>query len=151
MENEDSASKYGNAFFGPSLWEKNEIYPSEKMGVKFEYLEVDDFLNENGLNEADVAFLDQLHKYDGVESSKSDVGPLSASLQQHQTAQNSATSSPFAPSPSSSISSMSASGNYSLKNLLDNVSKTSENLPTSAPPAIIAGPEPSKQSSKRNE
>jgi hypothetical protein len=110
IENEDtSLSKYGNAFFGQSLWEKSEIYQSDKIGVKFEYLEVDDFLNENGLNEADVEFLDQLQKYESVDASNKAT---------QQTANKSQTSpSPFAPSPSSQSSS--SSSNHSLKSLLD--------------------------------
>jgi hypothetical protein len=66
FENENQANIYGNAFFGPSLWDKSELYQSDKMGVKLQYLEVDDFLNEineNGLNEADAEFLDQF-KFD---------------------------------------------------------------------------------------
>jgi hypothetical protein len=49
---------YGNAFLGPSLWEKNEIFQNEKFGV--EILDIDEFLNENNLNEADMKFLDRL-------------------------------------------------------------------------------------------
>lgn len=63
-DDENQISIYGNAFFGQSLWDKSELYPSDKMGVKFQFLEVDDFLNEineNGLNEADAKFLDQFN------------------------------------------------------------------------------------------
>ena len=57
----DNSSKiYGNALLGPNLWDKNDLFQGEKLGVKFEYLDIDEFLNENGLNEADVEFLDQL-------------------------------------------------------------------------------------------
>lgn len=110
IENEDtSLSKYGNAFFGQSLWEKSEIYQSDKIGVKFEYLEVDDFLNENGLNEADVEFLDQLQKFESGDANNKAA---------QQPANKSQTSpSPFAPSPSSQSSS--SSSNHSLKSLLD--------------------------------
>ena len=78
------------------------------MGVKFEYLEVDDFLNENGLNEADVEFLDQLQKYESTDANKSTQG---------KTTQTQTSSSPFAPSPSSHSSASSTS--HSLKSLLD--------------------------------
>lgn len=52
----DSSKIYGSAFLGQSLWDKNDLFQGEKLGVKFEYLDVDEFLNENGLNEADVEF-----------------------------------------------------------------------------------------------
>jgi hypothetical protein len=78
------------------------------MGVKFEYLEVDDFLNENGLNEADVEFLDQLQKYESTDANKSVQG---------NTTQTQTSSSPFAPSPSSHSSTSSTA--HSLKSLLD--------------------------------
>jgi len=76
---------------------------------------VDDFLNENGLNEADVEFLDQLQKYE----SGGDANNNKAAVQQQPANNKSQTSpSPFAPSPSSQSSS-SSSSNHSLKSLLD--------------------------------
>ena len=38
MENEYEPAKiYGNAFLGPNLWNKNELFQSEKFGVRLEY------------------------------------------------------------------------------------------------------------------
>ena len=53
---------------GQNLWDKNDLFQSEKFGVKFESLEIDEFLNENGLNETDVEFLDHLQKYESLDS-----------------------------------------------------------------------------------
>lgn len=53
---------------GQNLWDKNDMFQSEKFGVKFESLEIDEFLNENGLNQTDVEFLDQLQKYEHLDS-----------------------------------------------------------------------------------
>lgn len=56
---DDNSSKtYGNPYLGPNLWEKKEIFQGEKFGV--EYLGVDDFLNDNSLNDEDIKFLDNL-------------------------------------------------------------------------------------------
>lgn len=62
----DGSKIYGNAFLGPNLWDKNDLFQGEKFGVKFEYLEIDEFLNESGLNETDVELLDQLQKLENV-------------------------------------------------------------------------------------
>lgn len=58
MNQSNPSKSYGNAFLGPSLWEKNEIFQNEKFGV--EILDIDEFLNDNNLNEADIKFLDRL-------------------------------------------------------------------------------------------
>lgn len=55
----DQQKAYKNAFLGPSsIWDENEIFQSEKFGI--EYLGIEEFLNENNLNEADIKFLDGL-------------------------------------------------------------------------------------------
>lgn len=54
---------------GQNLWDKNDLFQTEKFGVKFESLEIDEFLNENGLNETDVEFLDNLQKIENLNSS----------------------------------------------------------------------------------
>lgn len=61
----DSSKIYGNAFLGPNLWDKNDLFQSD-IGVKFEYLEIDEFLTESGLNETDVELLDQLQKLENT-------------------------------------------------------------------------------------
>jgi len=58
------SKSYGNAFLGPSLWDKDDIFQGEKFGV--EYLGIDEFLNDNNLNEADIKFLDRLQNNDSI-------------------------------------------------------------------------------------
>lgn len=58
------SKSYGNAFLGPSLWDKDDIFQGEKFGV--EYLGIDEFLNDNNLNEADIKFLDRLQSNDSI-------------------------------------------------------------------------------------
>lgn len=58
LEDDGKKKSYGNAFLGPNLWEKDDMFQGEKFGV--EYLGIDEFLNENNLNEADIKFLDGL-------------------------------------------------------------------------------------------
>jgi len=66
-DSETATSKiYGNAYLGPNLWDKNDLFQG---GVKFEHLEIDEFLNENGLNQTDVEFLDQIQKIDAFTGS----------------------------------------------------------------------------------
>ena len=125
----DGENKYGNAFFGPSLWDKSELYQSDKMGVKFEYLDVDDFLNENGLNEADVEFLDQLQKFESAGTGGNKQNETSTQQSAQLTAgspQSAVSPSPSTASSHSSASSMSSSSasNHSLKNLLDTPTAT---------------------------
>lgn len=65
MNQTNPSKSYGNAFLGPSLWEKNEIFQNEKFGV--EILDIDEFLNDNNLNEADIKFLDRLQSTDNTQ------------------------------------------------------------------------------------
>lgn len=58
LEDESKKKSYGSAFLGPNLWGKDDMLQEEKFGV--EYLGIDEFLNENNLNEADIEFLDGL-------------------------------------------------------------------------------------------
>lgn len=51
-------AQYRNAFLGPSLWDKGEIFQHNHFGV--EYLGIDEFLSDSNLNEADIEFLDGL-------------------------------------------------------------------------------------------
>lgn len=54
MENENEPAKiYGNAFLGPNLWNKDELFQSEKFGVRLEYLDVHEFLAENDMEDLD--------------------------------------------------------------------------------------------------
>ena len=63
LEENDQAKKYGNAFLGPNLWNKNELFQSEKFGVKLEYLDVQEFLAENEMDRLDsFDFLSELEK-----------------------------------------------------------------------------------------
>ena len=61
-EGDKCTKMYGNAYLGENLWDKNELYQGEKYGIKLEYLEIDEFLNENRLNEADAEFLEHLQR-----------------------------------------------------------------------------------------
>ena len=61
-EGDKGTKMYGNAYLGENLWDKNELYQGEKYGIKLEYLEIDEFLNENRLNEADAEFLENLQR-----------------------------------------------------------------------------------------
>jgi len=100
-ESENNASKvYGNAFLGQNLWDKNDLLQGEKLGVKFETLDFEDFLNENSLDQSDVEFLDRLQK---VEANKK-VNNHPINVQTSQIQKNN-TSNPTSPSSSSSISS----------------------------------------------
>lgn len=73
--NQTNQSKsYGNAFLGPSLWEKNEIFQNEKFGV--EILDIDEFLNDNNLNEADIKFLDRLQGADNTQQQTQQPKPV---------------------------------------------------------------------------
>jgi hypothetical protein len=67
-DQDNTVKIYGNAFLGQSLWEKTDLFQSEKLGTKFEFLEMDEFLNESGLDETDVQVLDQLQKLESVNS-----------------------------------------------------------------------------------
>ena len=69
MNQTNPSKSYGNAFLGPSLWEKNEIFQNEKFGV--EILDIDEFLNDNNLNEADIKFLDRLQSTDNIQQKQS--------------------------------------------------------------------------------
>jgi hypothetical protein len=69
LANENDITKiYGNAHVGGQvgMWDKTEIFQGEKFGLKFEQLEIEEFLNENGLNETDVEFLQKLESSDIV-------------------------------------------------------------------------------------
>ena len=67
LDTNDQEKAYKNAFLGPSsIWDKDEIFQSEKFGI--EYLGIDEFLNENNLNEADIEFLDGLQNSDSLEN-----------------------------------------------------------------------------------
>ena len=60
-ENENEPVKiYGNPFLGPNLWNKDELIQSEKFGVRFEYLDVQEFLAENEMENLD--FLGEIEK-----------------------------------------------------------------------------------------
>ena len=85
---------------GQNLWDKNDLLQGEKLGVKFETLDFEDFLNENSLDQSDVEFLDRLQK---VESNKK-VNNQPINVQTSQIQKNN-TSNPTSPSSSSSISS----------------------------------------------
>ncbi len=64
----EQEKSYQNAFLGPrSIWDKNEIFQIEKFGI--EYLGIDEFLNENNLNEEDIQFLDGLQNSDSLGTS----------------------------------------------------------------------------------
>lgn len=63
-DSRNQSKSYGNAFLGPSLWDKDDIFQGEKFGV--EYLGIDEFLNENNLNEADLKFLDRLQSSEPI-------------------------------------------------------------------------------------
>lgn len=76
-EMESNATNVGNAFIGPNLWEKNDLFQG---GVEFEHLEIDEFLNENGLNEKDMAFLDQIQKTEVIPST-TDIATVSTVFQ----------------------------------------------------------------------
>lgn len=71
MNQQNTIKSYGNAFLGPSLWEKNEIFQNEKFGV--EILDIDEFLNDNNLNEADIKFLDRLQSSDNSTKSPKQI------------------------------------------------------------------------------
>jgi hypothetical protein len=73
MENEYEPAKiYGNAFLGPNLWNKNELFQSEKFGVRLEYLDVHEFLAENDMEDLD--FLGEIENTE--KSSVSNSVPL---------------------------------------------------------------------------
>jgi hepatic leukemia factor len=144
----DNSSKiYGNALLGPNLWDKNDLFQGEKLGVKFEYLDIDEFLNENGLNEADVEFLDQLQN-NGSNPNKPnqtvDVSLANASSlpsQNTNAQQGGAIQTSISPaasslssvsSPSSSITS-SSSPNRAPINFHDALSSPNVNLSSQAP------------------
>ncbi len=78
LDTGDQEITYKNAFLGPSsIWDKNEIFQIEKFGI--EYLGIDEFLNENNLNEADIQFLDGLQNNDslGTNASQPTAAPVS--------------------------------------------------------------------------
>jgi hypothetical protein len=116
-DSENNSSKlYGNAFLGQNLWDKNDILQGEKLGVKFETLDFEEFLNENSLNESDVEFLDRIHKVEANNTNKK--VPTSNNINNNQQPINvqtsqiqKNTSNPTSPSTSSSISSTSISPN----------------------------------------
>jgi len=69
-ENE-AANTYGDPYLGPNLWSKDDLFQG---GVEFEHLEVDEFLkdlNEGGLNEADVEFLQKINISNSTNNSAS--------------------------------------------------------------------------------
>ncbi|RNA32531.1 thyrotroph embryonic factor isoform X5 [Brachionus plicatilis] len=101
----DGAKCYGNAFLGQNLWDKNDLFQSEKFGVKFECLEMDEFLSENGLNETDVEFLDQIQKFDNLNSSliTETLNSNSSSTTINSTSSLSPNSSRISTSPSNNI------------------------------------------------
>jgi hypothetical protein len=114
-ENDNSSKIYGNALLGSNIWDKNDAFQGEKFGPKFEYLEIDQFLNENGLNESDVEFLDQLQKTDANGNGKlsTNSAQLSSILTLSTSNSNSSSMSSSTTSPSSSSSSSSSSSNSS--------------------------------------
>ena len=57
-EGENSSKIYGNGYLGANLWEKSDLFQTDKYGLKFECLEMEEFLSENGLNENDVDYID---------------------------------------------------------------------------------------------
>jgi hypothetical protein len=108
----DNSSKiYGNAFLGPNLWEKNDLFQG---GVKFEHLEIEEFLNENGLNETDVEFLDQIQKIDALGNTQSIASAFNTSNTSNTTNSTNGTSvSPSSKSPPTSASPTSSSSSLS--------------------------------------
>ena len=121
FDGENSSSQYGNAFLGPNLWEKNEILEGEKLGLKFESLEMDQFLNENGLNNTDIEFLDQLQKFESNNNNNT-VGAIQRNLMIETSAISSYSSSAISSTPSSSLSPNSTcaqTSEHSFKQLLE--------------------------------
>ncbi len=78
----DITKIYGNAHVGGQvgMWDKTELFQGEKFGMKFEHLEIEEFLNESGLNETDVEFLQKLEQ---------DSAGLVTAITQQQTSNNS--------------------------------------------------------------
>ncbi|CAF0734521.1 unnamed protein product [Brachionus calyciflorus] len=137
----DNSKIYGNAFLGQNLWDKNDLFQSEKFGVKFECLEIDEFLNENGLNETDVEFLDQLHKFENSSTNQSS----------NNTNNNQSSSSSLSPK-SSCISTPSSSPSINLdSNLMSgNMSMLHSNSSTSASSISSSSPSSNNQVSRAN-
>ncbi len=114
------------------------------MGVKFEYLDVDDFLNENGLNEADVEFLDQLQKFENGSKQNENTSNqlMSASTPNSQTSSISPSpSSTSSHSSSTSSKSSTSMSNHSLKKLLDTPTSTGVNNQQQTPRPMNSGQE----------
>jgi hypothetical protein len=82
-DGENQSKIYGNAFLGQTLWDKNELFQGEKLGVKFEYLDLDEFLNESGLQESDVEFLDHLQKFEN-NTSNNNIAQKASNLSSNQ-------------------------------------------------------------------
>lgn len=88
LNGDDNFKNYGSAFLGPNLWEKNDLFQGEKMGVKFEYLDLEEFLNESGLNESDAEYLDQFQKYENNGQSSHSQASSSPNQQQQMSSLN---------------------------------------------------------------
>ena len=71
IEENDETKRYGNAFLGPNLWNKNELFQSDKFGVKFEYLDVKEFLAENEIDGVD--FLDEIENLENSPKNKANT------------------------------------------------------------------------------
>ena len=65
----DAAQIYGNAFLGPNLWSKDELFPTDELRLSLDLLDSEDFLNDNGLEAVEEKIIEKINTSKSVDIS----------------------------------------------------------------------------------
>lgn len=67
----DSAQIYGNAFLGPNLWSKDELFPTDELPLSFDLLDSEDFTaSGNSLEAVEEKIIEKINTSKSVEMNK---------------------------------------------------------------------------------
>jgi hypothetical protein len=69
----DAAKIYGNAFLGPNLWSKDELFASDKLQLSFEFLDSEEFFVENNNLDSDNKDTTQSSNEDIVMNNENEI------------------------------------------------------------------------------
>lgn len=65
----DSAKIYGNAFLGPNLWSKDELFPTDELRLSLDLFDSDDFLSGNHLEDVEEKIIEKINTNKSGDSS----------------------------------------------------------------------------------
>jgi hypothetical protein len=67
----DSAKIYGNAFLGPNLWSKDELFPTDELRLSLDLFDSDDFLSGNHLEDVEEKIIEKINTNKSGDSNSS--------------------------------------------------------------------------------